>query len=191
MKKTIVFFILFSNFIYSQNSSIGLNIGCDKNYFIDFHNEVNDVNFKNGNSYDIGFFYKSKVKNNLYYSVGLDYSDISHLADIILRDEIILGYKYNYKLLSLPIELQKEFAQYFYINAGILPHFNLNDSRHNYFNFEGIGANVGLGIKFKLNNFNVYFGPQIRMYSIINFKESFYKYILLNSGFQLNTGYSF
>lgn len=191
MKKTIVFFLLFSNFIYSQNSSIGFNIGCDKNYIVDLYDNDQNTNFKNGKSYDLGFFYKSKVKNKLYYSVGLDYSYISHSADIFLREEIILGYKYNYKLLSFPIEIQQEFAKFFYIKAGILPHFTINNGRAEYFNFDGIGANIGLGIQFKVNNFNFTLGPQVRMFSIIEFEESYFKYLLFNSGFQLNTGYSF
>jgi hypothetical protein len=191
MKKSVFLFLLISNLLVGQKNYLGISIGYNANQFNDFQNEdlVND--FHDGKSFDLGLYFQSVAKENLFYSIGVDYTNISILLDYEIRDLIGKNIKTNYRVISFPIEIQRDFLEYFFIKAGILPHFEIQNIRDNSNYFDGIGASMSLGLKFSKDNFHFSLAPHFKLYSLVKFKESIYNYTLSGAGIRLNTGYNF
>ncbi len=191
MKKSVFLFLLICNLLLGQKNHIGLSIGYNANQFNDFENKdlVND--YHDGKSFDLGLYLQSEVKENLFYSIGIDYTNISILIDFDAHDINGKNIKINYRVISFPIEIQRDFLKYFFIKAGIVPHFEIKNMRDNFNYFEGIGASMSMGLKYSKDNFHFLLAPHFNLYSLIKFKENFYDYTLSSAGIRLNTGYNF
>lgn len=191
MKKSIILLLLISNLLFGQKNYLGIDLGYNSIKFYDLHNKDLDNEFHNGNSFDFGIYYQSEIKENSFYSIGIDYTNISILLDYHFDGVIVEDISQKYRLISFPIEIQRDFKKYFYIRAGIIPHFLLNDFRNELFNFDGIGAKIEAGIKIAMDKLDFSLSPVMKMYSIVKFKEDPLDYFHYTIGLQLKTSYRF
>lgn len=123
---------------------------------------------------------KTRVKiKNLYY-----YNEINHGSSIP-------DFSYNdLEILSIPVLLEFKFWNYFFLNAGPVLSFELNDPDIEY-SQNGIGYHLGFGGQYNVGDFFVFANPYFKQFATIDFKDEMLEYNLSQFGAHIGIGYQF
>ncbi|MBK7094926.1 MAG: outer membrane beta-barrel protein [Saprospiraceae bacterium] len=195
MNKTFLSFLIIPFFItvnclQSQNTIAGLSIAANQNNFlINEHEKLIDSYIGKG-SYDIGIFFQKELKGNLSLHTGLNYSENS-LEGYFNVNEVKYEFHNKIKYYSIPFLLHYDFTNLFFIRSGITIDYEIEKSRSINESQSGLGALLSLGIQYTKNHFYCSISPQIKINTLVRFKEVLNDYNLWNYGIHLAGGYRF
>ncbi|MCL6219346.1 hypothetical protein [Zunongwangia pacifica] len=139
------------------------------------------INLKNKFSVVTGLTYtKPKIKNNFLGSYG-GIGDESNQYHFIFQD---------LEVLSISALLEFKFWNYFFLNAGPVLSFELNDPNIEY-SQNGIGYHLGFGGQYHFGNFFVFANPYFKQFGTIDFKDETRDHNLNQFGAHIGIGYQF
>ena len=98
--------------------------------------------------------------------------------------------KEELEILSIPILLEFKFWNYFFLNAGPVLSFELNDPDIEY-SQNGIGYHLGFGGQYNFGDFFVFANPYFKQFGTIDFKDETRDYNLSQFGAHVGIGYQF
>ena len=207
--KTTILFFFICVATYAQKPAIRIFYGFSDTEISD--NEDSDYIYKDEieNFYELGaeitlplspkfnltsgftYFYTDVINGKRLYSerqtreqLGDDYSD-----DVIIEYAYPLPDK-QLEILSIPILLEFKFWNYFFLNAGPVLSFELNDPDIEY-SQNGIGYHLGFGGQYNVGDFFVFANPYFKQFATIDFKDEMLDYNLSQFGAHVGIGYQF
>ncbi|MFC6860910.1 hypothetical protein [Zunongwangia atlantica] len=134
----------------------------------------------------------SKLKTSGFYEALYSYN-ASVFNDTKALNSVLPVEPYQEKqldLLSIPILLEFKFWNYFFLNAGPVLSFELNDPDIEY-SQNGIGYNLGFGGQYNFGDFFVFANPYFKQFGTIDFKDEMLDYNLSQFGAHVGIGYQF
>ena len=139
------------------------------------------INLNNTFSVVYGLTYtKTKIKNNFLVSFG-GIGDQTNPYHFIFQD---------LEILSISVLLEFKFWNYFFLNAGPVLSFELNDPGFNY-SQNGIGYHLGFGGQYNFGDFFVFANPSFKQFGSIDFKDTKVDQNLSQFVVHLGLGYQF
>ena len=140
------------------------------------------------NSFETGIRYIWRLPNGIGLETGANFWQ----GDVIITSAPMpeqTTRTEELKITTIPVFVNYEFWNYFYINGGPVMDFQSTDS--SFAPQSGIGLGVGLGAQYAFNRFLVYINPNWRMSSLIPFEKENHHPRLQTLGVQFGLGYSF
>ncbi|MBD0405447.1 outer membrane beta-barrel protein [Flammeovirga sp. EKP202] len=201
-KLTLTFAILFITVIncFSQEEakhSILLSYsGLGNNELLSFEN-YDGGGYKGGKSYfGIGINYQYQLSKTFDFESGVEY--FSHKAVSSPPFYPFPGLpssrsqtKHGINTLEIPIGVRLKFLRYFFINTGTVVSFDLSGDNE-MDNQTGVGAYLGVGIKYQLNNgICLLFNPYLKMRALLEMPADRFHHKLVEDGFKFGVGYLF
>ena len=94
-------------------------------------------------------------------------------------------------LINVPLTVRANFANYFFVNGGLLLDFQTSSSKI-IDNQSGVGTILGAGVQYQLNNgLGLFINPYTKMHALIPFSAEKYHQRLLEWGVRIGVTYSF
>ncbi|UAB83483.1 hypothetical protein INR75_15055 [Zunongwangia sp. SCSIO 43204] len=149
------------------------------------------------NYYELGAEVSIPLSKKISLIAGLTYSKTTiKIQNVFYYNEInnkssMPHFRYNdLEILSIPILLEFNFWNYFFLNAGPVLSFELNDPDIEY-SQNGIGYHLGLGGQYNVGDFFVFANPYFKQFGTIDFKDETRDYNLSQFGAHVGIGYQF
>ncbi len=187
LKLTIVLFCL-SFLCSAQNSNeIGIYLGPVGSDLIRMTTLDGGASYHNDVSYEFGARYLRDIGDKLSIETGISIFqatvEVSSIFSSSNRTE------YDLTLVSIPIWLNYQIANKFYVNGGPTLDFQTKD----YFSDSqsGIGFSIGLGRRFTLGRLVLNFNPMIDYHAVLPFEKENNQQRLLEIGVLIGMGYQF
>ena len=141
--------------------------------------------------WNVGVMYVAGINKWLSAETGLEFShqyiqihpNLPPGEDESIRDD-------DFSLVNIPLMLRADFLKYFFVNGGLL--FSLDPSMNNPIGTQtGLGANLGLGLKYEFKNrMSLFVNPYLRLYSILPFALTDHEQGVVESGFRIGLTYN-
>ena len=94
-------------------------------------------------------------------------------------------------LINIPLTVRANFANYFFVNGGLLLDFETSSSKI-IDNQSGVGALLGVGAQYQLNNrLGLFINPYTKLHALIPFASETYHDRLWEWGVRVGVTYSF
>jgi hypothetical protein len=115
---------------------------------------------------------------------GIEFTDLK----IVVEPNLPLIYggtssRAKLSLINIPATLRLNFLKCFFLNGGVFLGIDMSNSspidRQN-----GIGANLGLGLKYSFKSLSVYVNPYSKIHSLLSFSPAKNHQRLIESGFK-------
>ena len=138
--------------------------------------------------YTLGINYLYPLNQTFDFETGVEYSNHQiTINPMYFYDQGSVpdpGHKANVALISIPVSVRVNFLKYFFINGGIF--FDMDASQPMPIDSQtGLGANLGLGFKYKFKcGVTTFVNPYTKAHSIFAFSRGTYPQHLLESGFR-------
>ncbi|MEO2073478.1 MAG: hypothetical protein ABGW99_19285 [Zunongwangia sp.] len=137
------------------------------------------------------YFYTDIINGERLYSERLS----REIPGDRYSDNVIINFAYplpdkQLEILSIPILLEFKFWNYFFLNAGPVLSFELNDPDIEY-SQNGIGYHLGFGGQYHFGNFFVFANPYFKQFGTIDFKDETRDHNLNQFGAHVGIGYQF
>ena len=149
------------------------------------------------NHYEFGAELSIPLSKKISLIAGLTYSKTTiKIQNVFYYNEInnkssMPHFRYNdLEILSIPILLEFNFWNYFFLNAGPVLSFELNDPDIEY-SQNGIGYHLGFGAQYNFGDFFVFANPYFKQFGTIDFKDETRDYNLSQFGAHIGIGYQF
>ncbi len=132
-----------------------------------------------------GISYLYQLNRMVDFETGIEFSD----HKIVVEPNLPLVYggtssRAKLSLLNIPATLRFNFLKYFYINGGVFLGIDASNSSP-IESQNGIGGNLGLGLKYKFSNgVSVFVNPYSKFHSMISFSSPEGHQRVLESGFR-------
>jgi len=134
-------------------------------------------------SFGINYIYK--LNRTIDFETGIEYSGYKIVVEPNLP--LIYGgtsYSAKFSLIQIPATVRVNFLNYFFVNGGVFLDIGASSSKLDA-NQNGIGANLGLGLKFDLNNrLSLFVNPYAKIHSLMPFTSTLDHGRLYESGFR-------
>ena len=89
----------------------------------------------------------------------------------------------KFALITIPAAIRLNFLKYFFLNGGLFLGIDMSNSspidRQN-----GLGANLGLGLKYSFRSISVFVNPYSKIHSLLPFTPAVHHQRLIESGFK-------
>ena len=135
------------------------------------------------NAFGINYIYKLNRKFD--FETGIEYTEYKIIVEPNLH--LIYGgtsYSVKFSLIEIPATMRVNFLKYFFVNGGVFLDINAGNSG-GIQSSEGLGANLGLGLRYDLNRtFSIFVNPYAKVHSIISFSSTDSQQLLFESGFR-------
>ncbi|SFC08043.1 hypothetical protein SAMN04487907_102168 [Zunongwangia mangrovi] len=149
------------------------------------------------NHYEFGAELSIPLSKKISLIAGLTYSKTTiKIQNVFYYNEInnkssMPHFRYNdLEILSIPILLEFNFWNYFFLNAGPVLSFELNDPDIEY-SQNGIGYHLGFGGQYNVGDFFIFANPYFKQFATIDFKDEMLDYNLSQFGAHIGIGYQF
>ncbi|MFA5655467.1 MAG: hypothetical protein WDA37_01840, partial [Dysgonamonadaceae bacterium] len=94
-------------------------------------------------------------------------------------------------LINIPITVRVNFANYLFVNGGLLLDFETSSS-NNIDKQSGVGAVIGVGAQYEFNNsLGLFINPYAKLHALLPFPAETYPQRLLEWGVRVGVTYSF
>ena len=155
------------------------------NDLLSFAKTIGGPGFK-GNGYTaFGLAYVYKLNETLDFETGIEYAEYKII--IVPNLPLIYGGTPNlakFSLIQVPATIRLNFLKYFFVNGGVFLDIDATSSNL-IVNQNGLGANLGLGLKFDLNRtLSLFANPYAKVHSLIPFASTRSQQRLFESGFR-------
>jgi len=134
-------------------------------------------------SFGINYIYK--LNRTIDFETGIEYTEYKIIVEPNLH--LIYGgtsYSVKFSLIEIPATMRVNFLKYFFVNGGVFLDINAGNSG-GIQSSEGLGANLGLGLRYDLNRtFSIFVNPYAKVHSIISFSSTDSQQLLFESGFR-------
>ncbi|PXY02931.1 hypothetical protein DF185_02220 [Marinifilum breve] len=145
--------------------------------------------YDNNNSYEFGLKYLRKLSNKLSLETGINFLNAKVKITPAFTGTPVNSRQEDLKLVSIPIYANYSIGKYFYINGG--PILDFQSGEESFDSQSGIGYGIGIGGKYKFDNFIIYVNPNFKKHSFIPFEKENYHQKLTQFGIQIGLGYEF
>ena len=132
-----------------------------------------------------GINYSYKLNRAIDFETGIEYAEYKII--IVPNLPLIYGGTPNlakFSLIQVPATIRLNFLKYFFVNGGVFLDIDATSSNL-IVNQNGLGANLGLGLKFDLNRtLSLFANPYAKVHSLIPFASTRSQQRLFESGFR-------
>lgn len=191
---TVAFMLITPSFAqeYPNNDTkgqIGLNFSSfGKSESIHFKRLDGGGSFDADDFYTLGLNYLKPINKTLSLETGLEYSNFKTIVKFSpnFNTQPISG---NLSLLTIPVSLRVNFLNYIFVNGGLFLGFQTGKST-GISQQNGIGGNLGAGLKYDFENgISVFGNPYLKIHSLLPFSPGRYHQRLLENGFRFGIMY--
>lgn len=139
-----------------------------------------------------GINYIHPINNWLDVETGMEYSKHSiESKSMYPPDGKKTPYNADLSLINIPITVRVNFANYLFVNGGLLLDFETSSSK-NIDKQSGMGAVLGIGTQYEFNNgLGLFINPYSKIHALIPFPAETYHQRLLEWGVRVGVTYSF
>ena len=134
-------------------------------------------------SFGINYIYK--LNRTIDFETGIEYSGYKIVVEPNLP--LIYGgtsYSAKFSLIQIPATVRVNFLNYFFVNGGVFLDIGASSSKLDA-NQNGIGANLGIGLKYDVNRrLSLFANPYSKVHSLFHFTSGGNRQILVESGFR-------
>ena len=138
---------------------------------------------------ELGFTYLRKVNKHLAIETGINYAIADLKITPAYMGEPVQTRGEEFELISIPIYANYTIWKFLFINGGPMIDFQTSETTVD--SQSGIGYGLGIGGKYNLSNFIIYFNPNFKRHSVIPFEKEKHHQKLTEFGIQFGLGYSF
>ena len=141
--------------------------------------------------YSLGITYIRPITKRLDIENGISYSKYKYRVSSAPMPDPPAPYNITNAVVDIPVTVRWNFLKYFFLNGGLL--LGIDTGKENHLDRQtGIGAMIGVGVKYDLKNVPVGFfaNPYFKMYSLLPFSMEKYHQRTDESGFRFGVVYS-
>lgn len=196
MKKNLLFIFMILNSAFALGQSgpevkgyfgiSGAQVGIVADVSVESSVEMNG--FK-----EFGLMLSSGIGGKFRLNGGLNYAygKVEFQCDLCSGSDLPNPYDQDFRMLSIPVYVEYELTNFFYLAAGPLVDFQL--SENNYLEDQsGLGYLIGLGGKVRTEKLTFSIFPNCKRHAVVSFDTpEGDKTFLQEFGLQLGVGYSF
>ena len=153
---------------------------------VSFQKTSGGLGFSSDGFKTFGIDYLYKLNRIFDFETGIEYAEYKIIEEPNLP--LIYGgtpYPAKFSLLQIPATVRVNFLKYFFVNGGVFLDIVANSSNL-VVDQNGIGVNLGLGLKFNVNHrLSLFANPYTKVHSIFSFTSNGSQQRLVESGFRL------
>jgi len=141
--------------------------------------------------YSLGITYIRPITKRLDIETGISYSKYKYRVSSAPMPDPPAPYNIMNAVVDIPVTVRWNFLKYFFLNGGLL--LGIDTGKENDLDSQtGIGAMIGVGVKYDLKNVPVGFfaNPYFKMHSLLPFSMEKYYQRTDESGFRFGVVYS-
>lgn len=142
--------------------------------------------------YSLGITYIRPISSRIDLETGIEYSHFKYRANSYPGPGAPEPYNFTDGLVSIPITIRLNFLNYFFFNSGILLNVSASTDKGNTMDSQsGIGAMIGIGVKYDLKNAPIGFfvNPFYKHHAILPFSMEKHHLRTDNAGFRFGVVY--
>ena len=155
------------------------------NDLISFQKTMGGPGYHSDGFESFGINYIYKLNRTIDFETGIEYSRYKIIVEPNLP--LIYGgtpYSAKFSLIQIPTTVRVNFLNYFFVNGGVFLDIGATSSNPD-FNQNGIGANLGIGLKYDVNRrLSLFANPYSKVHSLFHFTSGGNRQILVESGFR-------
>jgi len=175
---------------YSQNSNeVSVYYGDSTAEFLRHKNLDGAGAHEITNFNEVGIIYLRQLFDNFYIETGINYAKSDVRMAPAFMGEPVQPMHEKLEIISIPIYANYTFWKYLFVNGGPIINFqtsdNVSDSQ------SGIGYSLGIGGKYKFDDFLIFVNPNFKRHAVIPFEKENYHQKLTTLGVQFGIGYKF
>lgn len=192
MRTFIISLLLFSGFVLSAQSKIGIAYSPFNVSTVLSKAVEGGADYSVSKSSLFGITFLSGLGEFIELESGLDYVhyEVKRAMPQNIESDELSSYN-NVSMMQIPIALRYQSNPYFYVSGGALIGLELYSNSP--FNSQsGIGLTGGIGLSYPFENgISLYLNPFVKLHSIVPFKSFQHNRRLLESGVKLGVAYAF
>jgi len=157
---------------------------------------LRNVDLVGGGSYTINNFseyglkYLRQIKGKLNFELGLNLTTVNTEFNYITHEGLSGETRYEkLEIISIPINANYTVGKYFFASGG--PILDFQTSNNSSDSQSGIGYNLGVGLKYEIDNMMFFVNPNFKRHAVIPFEKEKYHQKLTEVGVQFGVGYKF
>jgi len=158
---------------------------------VNIHRVIGDFGFDDrrgttfGVNYNRGISKAFSVESGLYFSQDdIFFSNSLPGAHVEKQEQV--------KMLTVPVYAKLGFLKYFFVDGGMLVHFQTNYSSSSTLSRQsGLGYELGLGAKYDFGRVQIFVNPYVQYHTLIQFDSSRSYFNLMDFGYKFGLGYDF
>lgn len=158
---------------------------------VNIHGAIGDFGFDDRRGNILGINYSKHLTKSFSLESGLYFS-----ADSIAFSSFLPGVrterKEQVKMITVPVYAKLDFLKYFFVDGGLLVHFQTNYSSNSTLTRQsGLGYELGLGGKYDFGRVQIFVNPYVQYHTLIKFDSSRDYFNLMDFGYKFGVGYDF
>jgi len=153
--------------------------------------KASPLGFKTGSFYTFGLNYIFGLNKHIELETGFEYSRHNITTTVYSHDLVtpLETHKDRFYLINIPLTARVNFADYLFINGGLLLDF-INGKNTAIRNRNAIGAIIGGGIKYDFDfNISVFCNPYFKWHTVIPFSQTIGNEKITESGIRFGIMY--
>ncbi len=188
-------FLLFliTSVAYAQNTTqkLGITYSFANNDILIKSGLIGGPGHEGEGSFSFGIQYEKRLKGNLWFETGLDYSKDKIKITSAPSPEPPSIYHTHTQLLTIPAYAKFIFAKYLFVNGGALFDFEVSGTNSRIDDQSGIGLGFGLGARYQIKHLEFFVNPFLKFHSVLAFQHENYQEHLTEDGWKFGISYVF
>lgn len=194
--KLLIILTLFSLPLFAQQNEIPkTRIGVlfsapAANQIFTFQSLQGSASYNNKGTFGFGVSLENAISSKMVLETGINYAKHSTFIEPAPQGIPLVGRSESVKLISVPALVKLYWANYFFINGGLL--IDIDVSKSNDIDSQtGVGTLLGVGVKYDFKSgVSLQANPNLKLHGLLPFSKEKYHQRMLETGIQFSLLYS-